>query len=146
VRAVLALLYLSFMFLGCKKSEFVNLDITCPISVNKGDDRSVIGSWKLVKSETVFMSKTNEDYSCNDIIYNFKSNGTLNITSDINNYIGDKQGSYKYSFSTSQLYNGGNQPYTLKINQRAVACSISQGVMTLDDSPLDGPIIYLVRL
>jgi hypothetical protein len=136
----------SIIILGCKKTDFVKLDLTCPITARKGDDSEVIGKWKLVKGETVFMSKSTEDYSCNEIIYHFRSDGSLIITANIDKFIGNTSGTYQYKFTDSQLYEGMSQTKTLQINLRSLACGISGGIMKLDDSPLDGPILYLVRL
>lgn len=134
------------ILLGCKKTAEVKMDLTCPISARKGYDAKLVGKWKLVKSESVFMNRNAEDYSCNKIIYDFRSDGTLVITSDIDKYIGSKPGTYQYKFTKTSLYEGGSQSYMLQVNQRSVACGISEGVMNLDDSPVDGPILYLVRL
>ena len=134
------------IFVGCKKTEVIDIDLKCSVVARKGNDNQIIGKWKLVKAQTVFLDPRTVDYSCNQIIYAFDLNGNLTITADTADIIGQNSGSYDYTFSKSSFFEGQNEKYTIKIKQRSITCGISNGVMILDDSPLDGPILYLVRI
>jgi|GEM_PF-1369252 len=140
------LFVLIFIFLSCKKTEIVKMDLKCPVVAVKGSDTNVIGKWKLVKGVTVFADRRTEDYSCNEVIYTFKTNETLTISSDTKDLISLSPGEYSYNFPLSPFYEDVKESYTMQINQSELACTISNGVMVLDGSSLDGPIQYFVRI
>ena len=86
-----------------------------------------------------FTSRTSEDYSFNEVIYHFRSDGSLIVTCDVDKYMDSTNTNYLYKFTKSTQYDALNQPHVLQIDQTSDACKISDGVMILDDSPLDGP-------
>lgn len=107
------------------------------------ESTNVVGKWKLEKAETVFYNPQLYNYSQNNIIYEFKSNGILIISSDIDDYIGDMPGEYTYDSVSAK---NENEPNTLIFNDSSWWYSISEKEMILDNSPLDGPILYFVRI
>jgi|SRR5690606_13581353 len=121
-------------------------DLECTVTGVKGNDRQIKGKWKLVKGSTVFYNPRTVDYSCDEVIYNFKSNGTLVITSDTEDLISLPSGEYPYILTRSPIYEGIGKPYTVKINSLDIACSISNGIMILDNSRVDAPILEFVRI
>lgn len=134
-------LLLLFVGAGCKEN-----DDKCNTVAVKGAEDSVIGKWKQVKGESVFRNPLIVDYSCNEIIYHFKSDGTLTITSDIDNPIGYNSGNYTYVFSLNSMYENMEENHTLKIGDSSWGCSISESSMILNDAPLDGPILNFIRI
>jgi len=140
-RLVMPILLLLFVGAGCNENEQ-----KCTTIAVEGPENNVIGKWKQVKGKTVFDKPQIVDYSCNNIIYNFKSDGSLSIYSDIDNPIGYNSGEYIYEFSLYSLYENIDENYTLKIENSSWACGISGSNMVLNNTPLDGPILYFVRI
>lgn len=126
---------------GCKEDEQKS---TTDAEIDSQND--IVGEWKQVKGKTVFYNPQIIDYTCNNIIYKFKSDGSLNIFSDVDNPIGYNSGDHLYEFSQNNLYGIPDENFTLKIDNRYWACSISGSNMVLDDSPVDGPILYFIRI
>lgn len=96
------------------------MDLACSVVARKGLNTEITGKWKLLKVSTVFYNPQTIDYSCDDVVYHFRSNETLTISSDIhkNLIIVDP---IKYSLSLSPLYEN-MEGFTLKINGSTVAC------------------------
>lgn len=140
---ILFALILSF-FSSCKKTEPVDMDLACPVAAGKGLDSDITGKWKLLKVSTVYSNLRTVDYSCDDVVYHFRSDGTLTISSDIHKNMITKE-PVKYTFSLSPLY-ANMKGFTLKRNGSSVPCKISAGIMILDSSPVDGPIEYFARM
>ncbi|MFD1631212.1 lipocalin family protein [Pseudopedobacter beijingensis] len=106
----------------------------------------IVGKWTLVKVKTVFYEPQEYYYSENNIIYQFRANGTLNVyvTGDISEYMGKRPGEYSYRVEKSSIY---KETDVIVINNGSEAiCSISGNNLTIDDSPLDGPIYYFTRV
>lgn len=101
------------------------------------DQKPFIGKWKLI---AIADKRTNpevppgyeepsHDYSENNIIYQFKKNGELVITSDIENIAGLQPGKYSYKVrpeSTIEL-----SLYFIFIDNEACAYSISASELSL---------------
>ncbi|MBK7480595.1 MAG: hypothetical protein IPI69_13350 [Bacteroidales bacterium] len=138
---ILVLLGLIIMPGGCKTDEQ-----GCHVKTIKGPENDITGKWKLIKGQTVFYNPQTIDYSCDNIIYHFESDGRLKIDSDIDDIIGFDSGEYTYEFSMSVLYENIEEKFTLKINDIHLPCNISRSDLIIDDSPLDGPILHLVRI
>ncbi len=128
-------------FTGCKDDEQ-----KCNTNAVTGSQDDIVGEWKQVKGKTVFYNPRIIEYTCNNIIYKFKSDGSLNILSDVENPIGYNSGDHLYEFSQNNLYGNPDENFTLKIDNTNWACSISGSNMVLDDSPVDGPILYFIRI
>lgn len=141
LRLVMSILLLFFIGAGCKENEQ-----ECPPVAVEGPEDDVVGKWKQIKGETVFYQSQIVDYSFNNIVYNFKSDGTLSINSDIDNPIGYNTGEYVYEFSQHSLYGNIDEKYTLKIDKKNWACSITGSNLVLNNAYLDGPILYFVRI
>lgn len=143
----LPLIFILIILSSCKKNEVVNIDmdLKCPTVARVGSDTEAIGKWKLLQGSSVFYDPRTVDYSCNEVVYDFRSNGLVRITSDIQELIGPNPGEHSYEFSRKPLFEGGNN-FTIKINSSAISCKISGGLMTLDDSAFDGPILHLARM
>lgn len=133
-----SLVLLGFLCSHCSEAE--DPDMACPIVAVIGADDDIVGKWKLVKGQTVFYEPRTEDYSCSDIVYHFQQDGILTISSVKEDYSPDPSA---YEFDQISLY---AHEFTLKIGNRKYGCSISEGRMILDGSPLDGPIRYFVRI
>lgn len=121
---------------GCQKK-----DEKCTINAINGPEDNIIGKWKLVKGEEVFYNPRTVDYSCNNVIYQFKTDGVLIITSDIVDIIGFGTGKYSYEFI---LTDKGS--HTLKVDNSQGGCSILGSDLTINYAYLDGPILYLIRV
>jgi hypothetical protein len=143
----LLLIFILVILLSCKKNEVVDIDmdLKCPTVARVGSNTQAEGKWKLLQGSTVFYDTRTVDYSCNEVIYDFRSNGIVIITSDIQELIGTNPGDHSYEFTRKPLFEGGNY-FTIKINTNSVSCRISDGLMTLDDSAFDGPILHLARM
>lgn len=102
---------------------------------DKEERPALIGKWRLEKVQTVFYDPQVYDYSGDNIIYEFKRDGKLIVSSDIEDYQGLGTGEYPYKVSSNILTIGNSD----------CEYSISGSELTLDDSPLDGPISHFTR-
>lgn len=129
-------------------SETGKPDRACPVAAVSGSDDDVVGKWQLVKVHTVFTIEGDKiaDHSCNNTVYDFQKDGILIISSDREEYQDTSIGEYNYEFKLQPLYENYGLSYTLKIEHMEYACGISEDNMTLDSSPLDGPVLYFVRI
>lgn len=116
-------------------------------SCSNDDDISnqIIGNWKLTKTVCCyFEGGRTTDYSNENIIYNFKSNGILVVSGRDN--VGYTNGEYEYFFGKDHL--GGNtDPKVLlvKINNSKWTYGLTNGKMTLGRSYIDGPNLIFER-
>lgn len=131
---------------ACKKEDRLDESPKCPVSAVNGANDNVIGKWKLIKAKVVFKNQETEDYSCDDIIYDFQDDGVLLISGSSDKAIGYQEGQYMYEFTTERLFEGLEEGYTISINNRKIATGIKNNQLVLNDSPLDGPILYFVRV
>lgn len=109
-------------------------------------EEALTGRWKLVRGQTFFLEPRTVDYSSNEIVYHFHKDGDLTISSDLEDPIGYPEGQYFYEFRPFPAFDGHNLEYTLQIGGASWACAISRNRMTLDNSPLDGPILTFVKI
>jgi len=134
------------LLISCKENTtHIDMDLKCPTVAREGSNTQLVGKWKLVQGKTVFNFPRTFDYSCNEVIYDFRLNGILIVSADIKESIGASPGEHTYEFIRKPVFEGGKD-FTLKINDGTSSCKISNGLMTLDDSPLDGPILYFARM
>lgn len=76
--------------------EIENLNLNCPVSPVCGRKDDIVGKWKLVKATEAWgMNPQTTDHSCDHIIYEFRKDGKLVITSDIE---GELEGEYSYTY------------------------------------------------
>ena len=140
-KTIIAVLFLS-MLMSCHKNNENNC---LPVIVN-GSQTDIRGDWKQVKGQTVFYNPKTIDYSCNNIVYHFKTNDSLIIDSDVTSPIGYESGIYNYQFTLESLYNDPKEKFTLKIGNINWSCGISGSDLIINSAPVDGPILYLVRI
>ena len=140
-----------FIFLltivSCRKDEIPEQNLKCPVVAVNGADDNILGKWKLVNANIVFSNPRTEDYSCDEIIYDFRADGILVVSSGASgDSVGHQQGQYTYAFTADRLFEGIEESYTLSINETKIASGIKNNKLVLNDSPLDGPILYFVRI
>ena len=123
-------------------------DMKCRVvgKVGPGDD--ITGSWKLVKGQALFPEEVRTvDYSCHDVVYHFGETGILTVSgSTAENLVDLDFGEYTYELIKAPWLEYLEGSFTLKIEGLNHACWLSSREMTIDSSPLDGPILTLVRL
>lgn len=144
-RLILSIVIILTTF-SCKKGDSIIGDLNCTVTAIHGKKDNIIGKWKLVTGRQFGYKITNEDYSCQNIIYEFKSNGNLIVTGDVENYFGISPGTYEFKLNSKPVHEWIEEKQTLRIGDRDWPCGISQYKMTLNDSPLDGPILTLYRI
>ncbi|WP_439489412.1 hypothetical protein [Algoriphagus sp.] len=140
----LVALILFSLFTGCQNVEIPGLK--CRVKSVSGPADDVTGKWKLVRVKTFNMEngRANEvDYSCDDIIYNFNEEDTVEITEGEFDFIPDS-GTYEYELILSPFDRADG--FTMKIGLSSWACFLESGKMTLDGSGLDGEILEFVRI
>ncbi|KEO75450.1 hypothetical protein [Anditalea andensis] len=131
---------------SCQEVDTIEEDLKCRIESVNGPDDDVIGKWKLVKEERFRMIDGEiriNDYSCNNIIYEFKEDGLLEVTNDT----GDENhasGEYSYEF-TSASSNENGYPI-LKKGNLSWPCNIENSSLTLNLASLDGPTLFFIRI
>lgn len=138
------LLVLCSLSVSCQNVEFPGLE--CRVKSIDGPIDNVGGTWQLVRVKTSSMENGRAgeiDYSCKDILYNFSTDGTVEVLGGGVEYVPDT-GTYDYELTLTPF--GRPDGYTLKIGSRTWACFIEPGNMTLDASGLDGEIFELVRI
>lgn len=156
------LVLVAFICLHCSEAEDPGMDcwlpsnslacevlttiLDCPVVPVAGADDDITGKWKLVMGRTVFYEPHAEDYSCNDIVYHFQADGRLTVSANIEDAMGVSSGQYEYELKRQPLFENFNRDYTLTIGNEKDACSIFEGSMILDNSPLDGPVLHLIRI
>lgn len=140
------LLLIMLVCVHCSEPE--KPDMACPVAAVNGTDHNVVGKWALVKEHNLFTSESAKltDHSCNNTVYHFREDGILIISSDREKQRDILFQEYAYEFKLQAAYEGFELGYTVKIEQLKYGCGISEDRMTLDSSPLDGPILYFVRV
>lgn len=78
----------------CIDEEIANLN--CKVTPVCGEKGNIVGKWKLVKAtEALVTAPTSIDYSCENIIYEFRPDNKLVVTSNIE---GQMSGEYEYQY------------------------------------------------
>ncbi len=129
---------------GCQERENPDGELRCHVDAVIGPEDDVVGKWKLVWERGAFLNRDTVDYSCNNVIFQFRPDGILEVSGDVEED-GPPVGDYNYELTLSPLYEhmGG---YTLKIANTSWVCYIETKSMTLDIRPLDGPVRYFIRI
>ncbi|MGS2761408.1 hypothetical protein [Sinomicrobium sp. M5D2P9] len=119
-------------------------------SGNDEDSNSIVGNWKLTEAEFYSpegggSSESSIDYSNENILYNFRFNGTLVVSGGEN--AGYANGEYEYTFEKDYLGGlpEGTKVWLVKINSTKWAYNVSDGVMTISTSYVDGPTLKFER-
>lgn len=143
----MTILIILFMIIACKKDDNMEENLRCPIEALDGANDNVVGKWKLAKAKVVFQNPRTEDYSCDEIIYDFRADGILVISGGASSdSIGYPEGQYTYAFTADKLFEWVEESYTLSIDETKIASGINNNQLILNSSPLDGPILYFVRI
>lgn len=147
---VWAMLIMVLPMLGaCQKDEINNNELKCPVTAIEGANDNVVGKWKLVKVRIVQLDDgiSMKDYSCKNIIYDFKQDGSLVVNGAQKDVHSFENGEYSFVFSDTPIWEGmGDEfKFTLKIGSTGAACGINNNIMIVDYAPLDGNTYYFVR-
>ncbi len=121
------------------------LSFACTGDDDSRNDSQIIGDWKLMKAEIVNFSQNPSiiDYSDENIIYNFKSDGKLVVTGGEN--IGYPDGEYDYYFGEANLANLNDPVLIVKINNSQWTFNLTDGIMKIGQSYVDGPDLFFKR-
>lgn len=129
---------------------FLGVGIGCDKSNPNLDEIKIDGSWQLMKAVISFSphSPLEYDYSQHNIIYQFTSNGKLIVYHDNtpdnifeDNFYGYETGEYLYEFVGSK-----KDERILEIKNNKWWIQASRDKLILDQSPLDGPTLYFIKL
>ncbi|TZF85711.1 hypothetical protein FW774_01140 (plasmid) [Pedobacter sp. BS3] len=141
----IGLIFLLPLIGGCQKKDASNGILQCPVDAVAGSETDIGGKWKLVKGEHYSSNsrqRQTKDYSCNNIVYQFHSDGRLIISSDIEDNIGFAAGEYMYEATL----HGGGQNDLLKIGNNLYAVAMFSDKMTVEINPIDPLAIYESKL
>ncbi len=122
--------------------------ITILLGCSQDDDDNstnsvIVGEWKLMRSEFYGINPEGSyelitvDYRSDSIIYNFRNDGTLDVSGEEN--MGYPNGSHIYFFGEDHL-TGQNDPMILlvKINDLKWTYQLTDGEMRLGQTYVDG--------
>src|SRR5690625_7925740 len=109
---------------GCEKKEINENELQCPVTIQEGSDDDIMGKWKLIKADITRLAEEirTEDYSCDDIIYYFREDGSLLISGVEDGMPVQQNGEYSYELIDSILYEHMDYDYTLKIEIGRASC------------------------
>jgi hypothetical protein len=136
-----------FALAQCNKVESSDEDCEdclCRFDFTHEEPASIVGKWKLEKIRVISrLGIFCTDYSPYNVVYEFKENGILIVTGDIEDYnwTGD------YSFVKDEWGMGQDgYPWGLNINGSTNWYILSSKKLIIDNSPLDGPTSYFVKI
>jgi hypothetical protein len=115
----------------------------CPVEAVEGPEDEIVGKWKMVWEIGSFLVDS-VDHSCDNIIYHFRPDGILEVSSDVEG-AGYSVGEYDYEL-ISDPYNMGATTGVEISNFLRWACFIEPTNMILDIRPLDGPVKHFSRI
>lgn len=130
---------------ACSKSNEFDDGLKCQVDAKNGQDDDIIGEWKLVKGRVVFRDPKTIDFSCDDVVYTFQEDGTVEISGSAETVIGLGAGRYSFQLHREPL-ESSNEEFTLQIDGLNMGSEISADAMVLNNSYLDGPILHFVRI
>ncbi len=135
--------------LSCKKDDSIIADLKCTVTAVHGEKDNIIGKWKLVKQNNAWDLPI-IDYSCQNIIYEFKSDGNLLVIGDNEDQLSVPLGSHKFELTAIPLPNDPlKEVRSLSIIGDSLSswpCEISTNEMTLSQAMLDGPTLTFYRI
>ena len=126
MKKIMALILIGFLFSSCSNTDDIS--------------DQIVGNWKLIEAKFYeFAGESSIDYSDENIIYNFQTNGTLIVSGGEN--AGYINGEYEYFFGEDYLGGlpEGNKILLVKINNSKWTYNLINGKMTLGQSYVDGP-------
>ena len=135
------------------KLPILILTIITLLGCSKEDESSnnqIIGEWKLVEAQfNGFEGQKYIDYSSEEIIYHFQSNGILKVTGG-KVEVGYKNGEYEYFFGKEYLSGAPteNETKTLLviINSNKWTYNFTNGEMKLGQSYIDGADLMFIQV
>ncbi len=116
---------------------------SCKTTKEKGTVGNIIGNWKLVKQDRLFISPGKIDHSCDDIIFSFKKDSTYTISSNNPTFLESSEGSIEYQLQAIDLSKNA-----FKFTARGIDwhCTISEYDMIWDNTILDGGRRIFIRI
>ena len=116
---------------------------SCKTTKEKGTAGNIIGNWKLVEQDRLFISPGKIDHSCDDIIFSFKKGSIYTISSNNTTFLESSEGSIEYQLQAIDLSKNIFKLTTLGIGWH---CTISEYDMIWDNTILDGGRRIFIRI
>ncbi len=115
----------------------------CKIAKVKGLAGDIMGDWKLVKRDRLFISPGEIDYSCDDIMFSFKTDSSYTISSNIPAFLESGEADIEY-----QLQSIDQSKTIFKLTTRSIEwrCTISEYDMIWENTILDGGRRIFIRV
>lgn len=129
---------------GCQESEDPYGELRCQVVAVDGLEDDVVGKWKMVRRETVFFNPETTDHSCDNVIYHFRKDGILEVSSNIGG-VEHTSGNGEYAFELIPSNQHENK-FVLKIGHLNWSCDIEGNKMVLSRVSTDGPILNFLRI
>ncbi len=127
---------------GCSSNEEIQLQ-SCSVEKAKGAAGDIIGSWKLVKQDRLFVSPVEIDHSCNDITFSFKMDSTYAVSSDIPAFSSSYNSNMEYQL---QSIDQSKTIFVLTTRSAEWRCTVSEYEMIWDNTLLDAGRMLFVRI
>lgn len=141
----IAMVGILYILGACQKEEKMVYTMKCPVVPKDGPNDDIVGKWKLVGAKQVFNNPQELDHSCDNIVYHFQKEGILTISGNTEGK-GCDEGDYPFEFKALKLYDEIEESYTLTMGSTDIACDIKENKLILNNSFLDGDILYLIRV
>lgn len=122
---------------------------SCPVVGVTGPNDNLMGQWKLVKSEYIFMANSPiiSDYSCHQITYQFQADGVLIISS---NHADVQSTETTYELGEPFEHSDPNYKFYMAkahyLSHWSCAISLHGREMILDGRAVDGPTLHFIRV
>jgi hypothetical protein len=135
MKQLLLLITFSSMIFGCAEEKEPNR----PEVVGE-----IVGQWKLIYVHQRSWDSYIADVSANNIVYNFRSNGILDVNAET---VLLEKGQHDYSFEEETLIIDGQsfETQVVTIKNRRWLCSFSNGEMSISELDNDGGTLTFVR-
>jgi len=136
MKKFLLLIVISSMIFGCSEE-------------NEPNQTEVVGEivaqWKLIYVHQRSWDSYISDVSAKNIVYNFKSNGILDVSAET---VLLKKGQHNYSFGEETLIIGGQnfETQVVTIENQKWIYSFSNGQMTISELHSDGGTLTFVKV
>ena len=136
-----------FVLLQCNKGKFSDddcKDCSCIYEFTHEETASIVGRWKLEKINLSSRTGTTcTDCSPYNVVYEFKENGVLTVSGDIEN-LGHKSGEYTFVNDEWGMGQKGF-PWGLNLSNGPTWYMLSSKKLIIDYSRGDGATYYFVR-
>ena len=125
------------ILLGQNNKDCITGELDSIISADQ-----IIGQWKLIREKNPWGDANSYDYSNDNIVYNFQSNGNLVVTGNENNKGYYKNGEHNYVFEEDYLSNSYNpnkpKKWLVKIDSFEWTHKSQNNLMEIGQSYVDG--------